>query len=501
MRRFFALSAVAALATVSFASDADIRAELEALKKEIKALKEAQAKIKIKSLKRQISEIKAKTGGDNLKWNVDFRTAYDVIGYKTINGNSSWNRILTNRLWLGMAYAPKDNIVFKGLLSYYKAYGQMTNTFGAGFNYFDWIVNETPNPNGELRVKEAYWLYFGDSFLGADIPWTASFGRRPATDGLLASYREDQNPKSPLGHIINTEFDGASFKFDLEKVTDISGMYFKLCMGRGMTNANVRYAGIKPGFVYGANAPLVVSGTGGAEYTEVPDYDATDLFGFIFVPYDDGQYSVHTTAFKAWSLPGLRLLSPIDTNGDGVPDSVAAQFVQTGHLYGAAISFLAQGIGDGINDTLDDTNAFISFAWSKTNPDEYAMLGSFDKKTGSSVYLGANWPCMLISDARLGVEYNHGSKYWRSFTYAEDTLAGSKLAARGDAYEVWLTKELIGKTLTAQIRYTYINYKYTGSQGFFGDGGAPIEVDSAYGRAIDALDKAQDLRFYIRYRY
>lgn len=519
MRKFIAISAIAAMATVGFASDADIRAELEALKKEIQALKEAQAKINIKSLKRQISSLKAKTGGDNLKWNVDFRTAYDVIGYKTINKNSSWNQILTNRLWLGMAYAPKDNIVFKGLISYYKAYGQMTNTFGAGFNYFDWIVNEMPNPNGELRVKEAYWLYFGEDFLGADIPWTASIGRRPATDGLLVSYREDQKPKSPLGHIINTEFDGGSFKFDFEKITGISGMYFKICLGRGMTNANIRYAGIQPGFFYGSNDDLVLSGNG-AEYTKVPGYKSTDLAGFIFVPYDDGQYSIHTTAFKAFDLPGIVFKGGYDINGDGINDVPTGDFEQVGDYYGAAISFLAQGIGDGINDMLDDTNAFISFAVSKTDPDNNnQMLGMYvdsngdntpdtllgaapgESKTGSSIYVGANWPCQLIDDARVGIEYNHGSRYWRSFTYAEDTLAGSKLATRGDAYEVWFTKELIGKTLTAQIRYTYIDYDYTGSNGFFANGGAPVKVDSAFGRAFDAIDTAQDLRFYIRYRY
>ncbi|WP_457594705.1 DUF3373 family protein, partial [Hydrogenimonas sp.] len=122
-------------------------------------------------------------------------------------------------------------------------------------------------------------------------------------------------------------------------------------------------------------------------------------------------------------------------------------------------------------------------------------------KTGTSVYVGANWPCQLIDDARIGVEYNHGSQYWRSFTYAEDTLAGSKLATRGDAFEVWFNKELVGKTLTAQVRYTYMNYKYTGSNGFFADGGTPVEVDSAQGRMMGAIDKAQDVRMYIRYRY
>jgi len=508
MKKFIAISAIAAVVSAGFASEADLKAELESLKKEVEALKKAQAKINVKALKKQISALKAKTGGDNLKWNVDFRTAYDVIGYKTVKGNSSWNQILTNRLWLGMAYAPKDNIVFRGLLSYYKAYGQMTNTFGANFNYFDWIVNETPNPNGELRVKEAYWLYFGENFLGADIPWTASFGRRPATDGLLVSYREDQNPKSPLGHIINTEFDGASFKFNLENVTNIPGMYFKLCMGRGMTNANIRYAGIKPGIMYSSGSQLVVGGISGVEYTKVDNYKPTDLAGFIFVPYDDGQYSVHTTAFKAWNLPGLKLQSQtpsVDTDGDGQPDSIPADFEQLGDMYGAAISFLAQGIGDGINDFLDDTNAFVSFAWSKTDPESgEKMLGSDKKESGTSIYLGTNFPLdTLIDGARMGLEYNHGSKYWRSFTYAEDTLAGSKLAARGDAYEAWVTKELIGKTLTAQLRYTYINYKYTGSQGFFGDGGAPMLVDDFKNmpNGYDALDKAQDIRFYIRYRY
>jgi len=523
MKKIVALSAAAAVAaTMSFGSDADLRAELEALKKEVAALKKQTKGLNAKRLKKQMSQLKAAALNDNIKWSADLRTAYDVIGYKTIKGDSSWNQIFTNRLWLGMGYAPTNNVVFKGLLSYYKAYGQLTNPNpGAGFNTFDWIVNEFPTPNGELRVKEAYWLYFGDSFLGADVPWTASFGRRPATDGLLVNFRDDNNAKSPIGHIINTEFDGASFKFDLSNVTDISGMYFKICLGRGMTNASVWGSGIQPAFYYDQTkaTELVLTGDG-TNFNKVDGAKSTDLGGFIFVPYDDGQYSVHTTAFKAFNLPGLVFTGAIDTNGDSVPDSPTANFQQVGDLYGAAISFLAQGIGDGVSDMLDDTNAFISFAWSKTDPKSNTqMLGMYadmnrdgtpetllgadfgESKTGTSIYAGANWPCQLIDDARIGVEYNHGSKYWRSFTYGEDTLAGSKLATRGNAYEVWFNKELVGKTLTAQVRYTYMDYKYSGSNGFFANGGTPIEVDSAVGRAYNLVDKAQDIRVYVRYRY
>ena len=522
MKKLFSLSVVAAVAaSVSYASSVDdLKAELEALKKEVAALKKQTKGLKAKKLKKQISQLKAAALNDNIKWNVDFRTAYDVIGYKTINGEKSWNQIFTNRLWLGMGYAPTSNLTFKGLLSYYKAYGQLTNPNpGAGFNTFDWIVNEFPTPNGELRVKEAYWLYFGDAFLGANIPWTASFGRRPATDGLLVNFRDDNNAKSPIGHIINTEFDGASFKFDLSNVTNISGMYFKICLGRGMTNSSVWNSGIQPGIFYGTQSELVLTGSG-TNFTKVAGSKNTDLGGFIFVPYDDGQYSVHTTAFKAFNLPGIVMNGAIDLNGDGIKETPTGNFEQVGDLYGAAISFLAQGIGDGINDMLDDTNAFISFAWSKTDPKSNTqMLGMYvdgngdgvpetllgadfgESKTGTSIYAGANWPCQLIDDARVGVEFNHGSKYWRSFTYGEDTLAGSKLATRGNAYEVWFNKELIGKMLTAQIRYTYMDYKYGGSNGFFANGGAPIEVDSPMGRAFGLIDKAQDIRLYVRYSY
>ncbi|WP_201352201.1 DUF3373 family protein [Hydrogenimonas urashimensis] len=509
MKKLIAMSTAAAIAaTMSFAaSDDDLRAELEALKKEVQALKKQTKGLKAKRLKKQISELKSAALNDNIKWNVDFRSAFDYIHYEYNDGSSDANQIFTNRLWLGMKYAPTQNLSFIGTLSYYKMYGQLPSP-AMGFNYFDWVVNETPN-DGTVRVKEAYFIYFGDKLFGANVPWTASIGRRPATDGLLVNYREDQNPKSPIGHIINTEFDGASFKFDLSNVTDIPGMYFKLCMGRGMTNANSRYA-------------VQVDGV---NYTKLDGWDHTDLAGFIFVPYDDGQYSVHTTWFRAFNLPGMYGTEYYYNGLTGAPigpNPQTMEFKQGGDMDGAAISLLAEGIGDGINDFLDETNFFVSFAWSKTRPGgshnasmidvtgtnptmdtlvDNAMLGSNDNETGNSIYVGTNFPVMFIDGGRIGLEYNHGSEYWRSFTYAEDTLAGSKLATRGDAYEIWYNQELIGKTLTAQVRYTYMDYDYTGSQGFFGEAGAPIDQSDAEAMGMVSVEKAQDLRVYVRYRY
>ncbi len=460
MKKIISLSILAFLTTGLYAeTDASsTQAQIDQLKAQVQKLEKKQ-----KHNTKKISKVNMLANNDNLKFNVDFRTAYDYISYKTAKGDKSSNGVFSNRLWLNMAYAPTDNISFYSTLAYYKVYGQATAPQSANSQY-DWIVNENAGTTNNVRIKEAFWLYKNDTFLGMDIPWTASVGRRPSTDGLLANYREDQKAKSAIGHNINMEFDGASFNYQLENVTGVSGMSLKICLGRGMSNTYTRYNN--------AQAP---------DYSKVPGWDNTDLVGILFNPYDDGQYSLHTEWFKSFNMPGMTS-----------PTTMA----QVGDITGGVASFISDGIGDEISDMLDDTVFFASFAYSKTDPKAGStMLGSLESQTGTSVYAGANWPCQLIDDARVGIEYNHGSKYWRSFTYAEDTLAGSKLAVRGDAYELFFNKELIGKKLTAQVRYTYMDYKYTGSNAFFGDGGTPIPV------AGNDIDKAQDIRAYIRYRY
>ncbi|SFV90664.1 hypothetical protein MNB_SV-4-341 [hydrothermal vent metagenome] len=480
MKKVITLSLAAALSTTAFASSS-IQSQIDELKEKI-----AQLEKKQKSNTKRISKVNKLANNDNLKFNVDFRPAYDYVSYKAANGDKKSNSIFSNRLWVNMAYAPTENLYFYATLAYYKTYGQSVLP-KQGFNYYDWIVNETANPSDELRVKEAFFLYKNDTFLGFDIPWTASIGRRPSTDGLLVNYREDQKAKSAIGHNINMEFDGASFGYQLENVIGVEGMFLKFCLGRGMSNVNSRYSGLS------SNGDGTFSVNGTLDYAKVDGFSNTDLLGVLFNPYDDGQYSVHTVWFDALNLPGMY-----------ATDNTYSKFTfeQQGDVQGGAIAFVADGIGDGISDMLDDTVFFASLAYSKTDPDSgKTMLGSSDKKTGTSFYVGANWACQLIDDARVGVEYNHGSKYWRSFTYGEDTMAGSKLATRGDAYEIWFNKELIGKKLTAQVRYTYMDYKYTGSQAFFGDGGAPMSIDQAVARGLNPIDSAQDVRFYIRYRY
>jgi hypothetical protein len=66
------------------------------------------------------------------------------------------------------------------------------------------------------------------------------------------------------------------------------------------------------------------------------------------------------------------------------------------------------------------------------------------------------------------------------------------------------TQNLIDNVLSFQLRYTYIDYEYSGSNGFFGSTtGTPMTMEQAIanGYGANVVDKAQDIRAYLRYRY
>lgn len=435
----------------------------------------------LEDIQDQLSDLNKKTNNNNLKWGVDFRTSIDNLRYKMADGSTQKNDALfSNRLWLNMSYAANENLSFVGQLAYNKVFGERSMTpagWGqSGFESFDWVSNESAY-NDELRVRSAYFFYTDDELAGLDIPWTFSIGRRPSTEGHLINFRDDVEASSPLAHTVNVEFDGASAKFGTEELIGLDGSYFKLCAGRGMSNAEPRFS----------SAPY--SGQDAAT-------NDVDMVGIIVVPYDDKQYS---TGFQYTYANNLI---------DMVDAMVPANGMETvGGLHTATAFAMANGIGDGISDFLDDTVVFVSGAMSKTNPKEgQAMLGSLDSETGYSYWIGTQFPSLISDEGRWGVEFNHGSNYWRPITYGEDTMIGSKIAARGDAYEVYFTEPLVDNILSFQLRYTYIDYDYSGSNGFFGSQtGTPMSMEQV--RAMGApwsgsvVDKAQDIRAYLRYKF
>lgn len=540
------LSCVTAFATTAFSSDANtemykqiqaLKAQIEALEKKVAAQETAQTQKveqptvtaidekRIEKIEKKLDNVsktataaKVQSAQDNLKWDVDFRTQVDNIQYKHADGSKSENdALLTNRLWLGAKYKADDNSSFFGKLSYNKAFGDtadhsQSNT-NPGYANFDWVTNENATDN-TIKLKEAYWLYTKERLFGADIPWSASVGRRPSTDGLPINIRNDQAANSPLSHTVDVEFDGFSIKFDTENVTGFTGSWLKICGGRGLTNATPRFDMFKPAY-----------STDDEKNVDV------DMLGFIAVPYDNGQYSVHMNYAKAWNLIGFEqnemnafgavskgytpssMNTYMQTNNQADLVSIAPQdmlgyqytyapeFKDVGDIEFATILFKTEGIGNGISDYLDNSVAFASFAASKTNPNSLGMLGSTDSETGTSVWLGVNAPCPILPDsAKVGLEWNKGSKYWRSMTYGEDTYAGSKIATRGQAWEVYRTQKLTD-ALSFGLSYVYMKYDYTGSNSFFGADGTPMTMAEAQNAGQNPVEEAQDIRAYMRYKF
>lgn len=472
---------------------ASLKAELDAMKAENSKLstqlstppasegkKEVASNAKInetlEEIQDQLADLNKKTNGNNLKFGVDFRTSVDNLHYKMADGSTQENdALLSNRLWLNMNYAATKNLSFTGQLAYNKTFGQRAaTTASSSMEGFDWVSSEAAYDD-TLRVRSAYFFYQDDEFMEADVPWTVSIGRRPSTEGHLVNLRDDVKASSPLAHTVNVEFDGASAKFGTEELIGLDGSYFKLCLGRGMSEAEPRFAGTP------------YSGNGSTKTNNI------DMAGIIVVPYDDKQYSTGFQYTYANNL--IDQTSQIDSSMKTV-----------GGLHTATAFGMVNGIGDGINDFLDETIFFVSGAMSKTDPyaNKGGMLGSTDSQTGYSYWIGTQFPSLISDEGRWGAEFNHGSNYWRPITYGEDTLIGSKIAARGDAYELYFTEPLVDDILTFQLRYTYIDYDYAGSNGFFGSTtGTPMSMSEAIsaGAGSMVVDKAQDIRAYIRYKF
>lgn len=506
MNKSIVLSMVASMIVASSLSAESIYERFEAMEKEMKLLKQELAELKeqntkalsLKQIKEEakepkeeskdddleerlsdieenLQELNRNTNGSHLKFQADYRFGVENMNYKMADDSKAKNSaFMTNRLLLGAGFQATNNLSFSAQLAYNKAFGARSgasNPTNSGFEGFDWIANENAYDD-TLRVRSAYLFYKKMDLFGYDIPWTFSIGRRPSTNGHLISLRDDDKENSPLGHSINVEFDGLSSQFMLNQAT---GTYVKFCAGRGMSNASPKF-----------------SSTPYAKDKE--DNTNIDLAGLIFVPYDNKRISIATQYYYANNLIDVK--DPLDyTKG----------FDTVGGLHSATLSATFKGLGGKWSSYLEDSLFFASVAMSKSDPkSDSGMFGSKngESKVGSSFWIGAQVPSLFSEDGRWGVEYNHGSKYWRSITYGEDTNIGSKVAARGDAYEAYMTEYLVDDILSLQLRYTFIDYKYSGSNGFFGNtSGNAMRISNSMPNASSIVDKAQDIRLYLRYRY
>ncbi|BBO78249.1 hypothetical protein DSCW_56660 [Desulfosarcina widdelii] len=410
--------------------------------------------------------------------------------------------ILTNKFRLTMKAKVNDQLNFDGRLAAYKVFGDSSGVkFNQGsLNDVTLDGNISSLPHGDtIRLERAYFNYKKD---WGRVPTNFSVGRRPGTDGPPLEYMNySLEGGSPLATIINWQFDGASYNLGLEEVTGIPGAAFKICYGQGFEG--------DWGNSYALNA-------------RQPDVDDVHFGGFIATLFDNDSTSAVLNYAHAWDITdgftGLSVMPFIvSDNGDGT-----FTFSQNEGGYITRLEPYTE-IGDwdaaslllrtNLTERFDkDIDLFVAGSWSHTSPSRtsenpfYKFMGQgllnsngeLEDRDGYMIYLGAVFA--MPWDARFGLEYNYGSRYWFNFSGAEDSVVASKLAVRGHVYEGYWHQPIVNDNFFATIGVRYYDYEYTGSGSPMGE---PVKIDEL--SSLDAfnpvVDKVMDGYISLTFRY
>lgn len=394
--------------------------------------------------------------------------AAGVPGY-TVKNNS----LLLNRFGLNLKVNAMEDIQVKARLLMYKVWGHETMTPVQGsyfadraFGPFDGTVSHVPSDNA-LRVDQVYATW---SNIGSAPVWF-SIGRRPSTGGVPSNLRQNKEKIGTAGIpsiMVDYGFDGLTLGVAPD-IDSLPGAYAKVCYGRGYDS------GFK------------------SNYNTLKD---TDFLGFNVVPYDTDNLHVELQYQRGFNIFNTT------SDGNSTTGAVSANLGDIEWL-GGVVTGKVDKLGSG------DLNLFVSAAMSKTHPntntfgmpfysmnggttyyngnyglmyDDNPMTASVDaaSHTGSAIYLGGRYD-LKATGTKIGLEYNHGSKYWIGMVPASDDLWTSKLGTRGSVYEVYLIQELNKKPIAkrgkafVRLGYQYYKFKYTGSNSWLGE---PKSIDS-----------------------
>ena len=367
-------------------------------------------------------------------------------------GDQENDTILTNRFRLNMRVKATENLEFKGRLAMYKAWGMQStpDNLAGGFPIFDGNVTRTPNDSA-LYVDRAFvnWNNIGG------LPMWFSIGRRPTSDGPPAHLRmgNDTRMATPSAYF-DYPFDGLTLGYAWDWDVEAMGTSrLRFCYGRGFEN----------GLQYDQD-------------TNPYPLDDTDFGGFSWDVMKQGSRFLNLQFFGIYNLfnyPNFQ--SDLVRLGASMPQEDGGYGAQKdlGQMYHTTGIFM---------DKVNNFNYFLAGGWSHTDPNGNGMFNDYfgmssgqtgtntDSEDGYSVYAGIRYDFENLG-LKLGAEYNYGSQYWVAFTPGHDDLYMSKLATRGNAYELYMiydlpTGEAISKYAKTFIRLGWQYYDYNYSGGF-----------------------------------
>ncbi len=375
-----------------------------------------------------------------------------LLPYTFTEGYDYDNDILyTNRLRLQMDAKVSDSVDFSGRLSMYKVWGDSTGVqiFNGSPTSINIDGTTASVPNSDiLRVERAYFTWRGPKFY-------LSIGRRPSTGGVPLNFRNDE-PRggSPLGTLVNFQFDGATFGWHISDTST-----FRICYGVGFE-----------------------SGWGNAENLKQPADRIKDA-SFLGLNWDivnTEDLFIQTTIMRAFDVTdgfaGLVVLPVDPVTGQDVPAPVVLRYTPSATLGDISWASLVAVAHPGAFDVFASLSYMESDPTDVTTPFGGLFSDPFqtpEKQDGYMYYLGARYN-FANNKTKIGLEYNYGSEYWFNMAVAEDSLFAPKTSVRGDVWELYLTHR-ITKNFILKLDYMKYNFDYSGSGWHMG---APQDLDS-----------------------
>jgi len=378
----------------------------------------------------------------------DFRSRLDLYSADTVFGRSLKNDSLwTNRFRLNMRVKATENVEFKGRLAMNKTWGMQsafTDDSGRIFPIFDGNVGRTPADSSALYVDRAYvnWNNIG----GAPV-WF-SIGRRPTTDGPPSQIRlgTDERLATPVA-FFNYPFDGATLGYGYNWGNDALGSgKVRFCYGRGFED----------GLQNDVQGRLADTDFAGINW-DIAHKDNRLLNFQTFMVYNVFNYPNFQDPIINQTIGELR--------GAGDRQNI-------GNLWHSDVVY---------QDQVSDFRYFVSGGYSQAQPNANGMFNDYpammmglegpnqDNQNGYALYAGVRYDMDHIN-LKIGAEYNWGSEYWIALTPGHDDIYESKLATRGQVFELYTiwdipAGEAISKYGRAFIRlgYQHYDYNYSGS--------------------------------------
>lgn len=373
----------------------------------------------------------------------------------------------TSRLRLEMNADVGDNVSFYGRLAMYKVWGDSTGVqvFNGQPTSINWDGTQATYPNSDdlIHLERAYfnWTRIGGTGLYLSV------GRRPSTNGVPLNFRDDE-PRggTPMGSLFNYQFDGITVGYHINDYSTL-----RLCYGVGYE-----------------------SGWGNASQTRLPADRLDDAFfyGLVWDVWDTPSMYIHLIAARAEDItdgfPGTTILPVDPLTGEPIPAPLPIRYEPSGTIGNMDLAGFVITRHDGPFDY------FFSYGWMESDPTSFTspfggmFADPFDQpesQNGDMYYLGARYN-FNGDRTKIGLEYNHGSKYWFNFALSEDDYLAPKTSTRGDVWEAYLTHRIRDRFI---FKLAYIDYQYD----YSGSGwllGAPKDLGSVPTLGFPTYDEA-----------